>query len=231
MKLHLTWRNIVAFLLFALVMGECHEVAHFIAGKIICGCWPVSRDFNAWSLCESCEKQNPYGYWPTFAGPVFSMTLAWVGMFLLHNPDARKQSFGFALIWANVPQARIMTVLMQGGDERLVIRKLTAGTAFGDYFLLVSILVVFIMAGPPIVAAFRAVKNRLGWVYNLGFMILPLVVLGIYGFFFLNTLLEHGFLAQVWIMGTPLFITLHTALALTILLVFFRKDLFTLSSA
>jgi len=213
-------------MLLALVMGECHEIAHFITGKIICGCWPSSRDFNAWTLCESCEKLNPYGFLATFAGPLFSMALAWVGMFLLRNPDARKQSLGFLLIWANVPQARIMTVLMQGGDERQVIRKLTKGTALDDYFLLVSILVVFVMALPPIIASFRAVKNRYSWLYNVGFMVMPLLVLGIYGFFFLNVLLERGFLSQVWIMGTPLFITLHTALALAVLLVFFRKDIF-----
>jgi hypothetical protein len=84
------------------------------------------------------------------------------------------------------------------------------------------------MALPPIMASFRAVKNKQGWLYNLGFMILPLLVIGIYGFVFLNGLLERGFLSEVWIMGTPLFITIHTTVVLLILIIFFRKDLFTI---
>jgi len=228
MKLHLTGKNLFAFFLFAMLMGEAHEISHFIVGKIICGCWPESRDFNAWSLCQSCKENNPFWYWPTFAGPVFSMTLAWIGMFLLNNSHSQNQSIGFALIWANVPQARIMTVLMSGGDERLVMRYLTKGTAFEIYFEWIAIAVVTIMALPPIIASFRAVKNNYGWLYNIGFMVLPLVVFGTYGFVLLNGLLEKGFLSDVWIMGTPLFITLHTLLILIVLLLFFRQQLFTL---
>lgn len=221
MKLQLNAKNLIAFLLFALVMGEAHEISHFIVGKIICGCWPSSRDFNAWSLCD-CSG----GYWATAAGPIFSMTLAWVGMFLLKSSGVQKQSFGFALIWANVPQARLMTVFMGGGDETVVMRNLTMGTEFQPYLNWFAYAIVIVMALPPIVASFRSIKNRYGWLYNLGFMVLPLIVLGGYGFVFLNGLLEKGFLAEVWIMGTPLFITLHSLLMLVLLLAFFRKGLF-----
>jgi hypothetical protein len=220
MKLQLNARNLIAFFLFSM---EAHEISHFIIGKIVCGCWPVTRDFNAWSICE-CEL----GHYATAAGPIFSMTLAWIGMFMLNSSSSTKQSFGFALIWANVPQARIMTVLMGGGDEGVVLRELTHGTALHPYFRLIAIVIVLIMALPPIVASFRAVKNKRGWLYNIGFMILPMVVFGAYGFVLLNRLLQQGFLSDVWIMGTPLFITLHTALVLLVLLLFFRRDLFTL---
>jgi hypothetical protein len=223
MKLQLNPRNLFAFFLFAMLMGEAHEIAHFIIGKIVCGCWPASRDFNAWSLCE-CDL----GYYATAAGPIFSMTLAWIGMFLLNNSSSHKQSFGFVLIWANVPQARIMTVLMGGGDEKVVIRSITKATVLEPYYLWIATVIVLAMALPPIIASFRAVKNKRGWLYNIGFMTLPLVVFGTYGFVFLNGLLERGFLKDVWIMGTPLFITLHTLLVLAVLLLFFRKDLFTL---
>lgn len=222
MKLQLNAKNIVAFFLFAMLMGEAHEIAHFTVGKILCGCWPTSRDFNAWSLCD-CDL----GYWATAAGPIFSMTLAWIGMFLLNNSNAQKQSFGFALIWANVPQARLMTVFMGGGDEKVVMRNLTMGTEYESYFMWFAYTAVIVMALPPIIASIRAVKNKSGWLYNIGFMVVPLVVLGGYGFVFLNGLLQNGFLADVWIMGTPLFITLHTALMLILLLLFFRKHLFS----
>jgi len=227
-KLQLNAKNLFAFFLFTMLMGEAHEIAHFIVGKIICGCWPEYRDFNAWRICQSCKESNVHWYWPTAAGPILSMTLAWIGMLLLRNDDSKRQSFGFALIWANVPQARIMTVFMNGGDERLVLRNLTLGTEAEPYFHWVACTVVLFMALPPIIASFRAVKNKRGWLYNIGFMILPLLVFGVYGFVFLNGLLERGFLAEVWIMGTPLFITLHTAMVLIVLLLFFRKHLFLL---
>lgn len=211
-----------------MLMGEAHEISHFIAGKIICGCWPEYRDFNAWRICQSCKDTNPNWYWPTAAGPLFSMSLAWVGMFLLKNASVNKQSLGFMMIWANVPQARIMTVLMGGGDEMVVIRYLTKETWHDPYFRWIAYVIVLVMALPPIIASFRAVKNERGWLYNIGFMILPLLVFGAYGFMFLNSLLESGFLADVWVMGTPLFITLHTAVALFLLLIFFRKYLFTM---
>jgi hypothetical protein len=86
------------------------------------------------------------------------------------------------------------------------------------------------MALPPIIASFRAVKNKYGWLYNIGFMVLPLVIMGGYGFVLLNGLLEKGFLSEVWIMGTPLFITLHTLLALSLLILFFRNRLTTMVS-
>jgi hypothetical protein len=224
MKVRLTPANVTAFFLFMLLMGEAHEIAHFIVGKIICGCWPVSRDFNAWDICE-CDL----GYWATAAGPIFSMSLAWIGMFLLNNPDSAKKSLGFILIWSNVPQARIMTVLMGGGDEGVVLRNLTEGTMLESNFRLLAIAVVFVMALPPIIKSFRSVDNKRGWLYNLGFMIVPLVVVMLYVFVLLNGLLKNGFLSDVWIMGTPVFITLHTVLVFAVLMIFFRKQLFTLA--
>ncbi|MDL5047696.1 hypothetical protein QQ054_16900 [Oscillatoria amoena NRMC-F 0135] len=228
MKLQVTWRNAVAFLLFGVLMGESHEIAHFLVGKIICGCWPESRDFNAWSICKSCKETNPHWYWPTAAGPIFSMALAWTGMFMLKSGQSWLQSLGFVLIWANVPQARLLTVFSGGGDETVVMRNLTSATEFEPYFRYFSYAVVVLMTLPPIIASFRTVKSKWGWLYSLGFMIVPMLLLGAYGFFFLNRLLEEGFLSNVWIMGTPLFITLHTVLVLSVLLLFFRKDLFTL---
>jgi hypothetical protein len=228
MFVRITLKNFVAFLLFALLMGESHEIAHFLVGKVVCGCWPETRDFNAWTLCASCEEGNPYEYLPTAAGPLFSMTLAWVGMFLLWSPVGTRQSLGLVLTWANVPQARLMTVLMEGGDEYVVTRSLAEGTTLDPWWL--AVVWVAIMTVPPMISSFFRIKNRSGWAYSVGFMIFPLLVLSLYGFGLLNTLLERGFLAQIWIMGTPLFITLHTLAVLVVLLVWFRKDLFTFST-
>ena len=223
MNLQLNARNLFAFFLFGLLMMEAHEIAHFIVGKIVCGCWPIERDFNAWKICR-CDL----GFYATTAGPIFSMTLAWIGMFLLKSSSSTNQSFGFVLIWVSAPQARIMTVLMGGGDEGYVLRILTLDTSLQPYYRWIAIALVLVLALPPIIAVFRAVKNKRAWLYNVGFLMLPLIISGAYVFAFLNGLLKSGLLSEVGIMGTPVLITLHTLLVLVVLLGFFRKDLFTL---
>lgn len=218
----------IAFFLFGVLMGEAHEISHFLVGKIVCGCWPASRDFNAWSLCDSCKQNGQPWYWATAMGPVFSMGLAWVGMLLLRNRTLSLKSLGFCLIWCNIPEARIATVLMGGGDEMVVVRELTRGTFLANDFRWISMLIVFAMAFPPMVASFVALKGKWAWLQNLLFMSLPLVVWGLYLHVLGNQLLFSGFLAEPWIMGTPLLITLHTALAL-ILFLMVRKELLTLA--
>jgi hypothetical protein len=227
MQLSLSVRNMVAFFLFGVLMGEAHEISHFLVGKIVCGCWPASRDFNAWSICDSCKQLGQPWYWATAMGPVFSMGLAWIGMFLLRSGNLSWNSLGFCLIWCNIPEARIATVLMGGGDEMVVIRELTRGTTLAADFRWISTLIVFAMALPPMIASFMAVKGKWGWLQNIAFMTLPLVMWGLYLHVLGNKLLFSGFLAEPWIMGTPLLITLHTILALGLFLIV-RKELFTL---
>ncbi len=227
MTLHLTIRNLFAFFLFGVLMSEAHEISHFIVGKIVCGCWPASRDFNAWSICTSCKEAGLPWYWATAMGPVFSMGLAWLGAFWLGSTSAARQSLGFCLIWTNIPEARRITVLMGGGDEMVVVRELTRDTAWAADFRWIATVVVFAMALPPIIASFRALKYKWGWLHNLAFMTLPLVLWGTYLHVFGNKLLFSGFLAEPWIMGTPLLITLHTLLALGLFLLF-RRQLLTL---
>lgn len=137
-------------------MGEAHEIVHFLAGKVACGCWPVERDFNAWRIFP-CDQ----GYIATAAGPLFSMTLAWTGMFFLRSGSSQKQSLGYVLIWANVPQARIMTVL-GGGDEMVVVKALLSGTAMFEAYRLISVVIVLLIGLPPVIALSSQLKTGLG---------------------------------------------------------------------
>lgn len=221
MTLQLTGRNLFAFFLFGCLMGEAHEIAHFIAGKAFCGCWPAWRDFNAWGICP-CDMS----FLATAAGPLFSFAVAWTGMFMLksHNPSI--QSLGFISIWGSVPQARVATILGGGGDELVVARIVTAGTPMEAYYKLIAMIIVFALALPPMIAAFRAVSNKWGWLINIGFSVGALAVWALYLFGLMNNILASGFLAEVWIMGTPLLITLHTIMVL-LLLLFVRRELFT----
>jgi hypothetical protein len=223
MQLKLSLRYVLTFLLLVLVMLELHETVHIITGRIICGTWGT-RDFNVWRLCEDCEKAHPLSWIATLAGPLFSFMMMWLGAWFLYSKSTGNQLFGFALVFADIPFGRISQAMMGSGDEMMVARHLLH-TQFSHTQIVIVCSVILLVAGlPPIVMAYRYIKNKYAWLYLLGFLTLPLVFIMGYVLTFLNYLLAKGLLSSVWIMGTPLLITVHTIAAL-ILLLFARKCL------
>ena len=117
MKLKLTPKFIMTFLALTFVMHEAHEIVHTSIGRLICGCWG-QRDFNVWGLCEGCSEQKPYAIISTFAGPIFTFIMIWIGTILISKTKTENQkAIGFSLIFANMPFARILTASMGSGDE------------------------------------------------------------------------------------------------------------------
>jgi hypothetical protein len=222
MKLKLSFGYIIAFLLLTLVMLELHETVHIITGRIICGDWG-SRDFNVWSLCKDCSTHHPNTWLATLAGPLFSFMLMWVGMFLMYSANNNYKAFGFALVFANIPFGRISQAMMGSGDEMIVTKTLLKNSLNHSQLVLTCSVILLILGLPPIIKAYRTVKNKMAWVYILGFLTLPLVFILIYVLTALNTLLNNGFLAAPWIMGTPLLITVHTFIACILLACFHEK--------
>ncbi len=224
MKIQLSVSYAVTFLLLLIVMLELHEIAHIVVGRLICGCWG-ERDFNVWDLCQSCPNGESLGWLATLAGPVLSFCLMWFGWYWLSNKDPKLKAIGYALIFANIPFGRITTVMMGGGDEMVVTRDFLGGTLTRNQMILLCSTVVLVFAIPPIIKAYREIKNQRAWLHLIGFLTLPLAFILVYILFGLNNLLSSGFLAQVWILGTPLLITLHTILAFALLL-WFHKSLY-----
>ncbi len=222
MNLKISLRYTVAFLLLLIVMMELHEIVHIAVGRIICGCWGP-RDFNVWSLCEGCSKAHSAAWLATFIGPFFSFSLMWLGMYWLSSTDPKMKAVGFAFIFSNIPFGRITTVMMGGGDEMVVIRHFLNNHFSRTYLILFCTVLVLIVGLPPIVKAYRALNNHKSWLYILVFLTAPLLFLLLYTLRGLNALLSSGFLANSWIMGTPLLITLHTLIALAGLLFCFKN--------
>ena len=223
MHLKLSITYLITFTLLLIVMMELHEIVHITVGRLICGCWGP-RDFNVWSLCTGCKESQSTWWLATLAGPVFSFALMWLGMFWLSSIDTAKKALGFSLIFTNIPFGRITTVMMGGGDEMVVVRHFLSTEFNRTKMILICSTIVLIVGVPPIVAAFRSIQNKKAWLYILGFLTLPLLFLLLYTLIGLNTLLGAGFLSTEWIMGTPLLITLHTVIAL-ILLILTRKNI------
>jgi hypothetical protein len=212
-KMKLTLKNSIAFLSLLFLMHEAHEIAHTAVGRLLCGCWG-ERDFNVWGLCNTCAVSEDLGFIATLAGPLFSFLMMWWGASLLKSTNTSAQkSMGYALVFANLPFARILTaVAMGGGDEVYTLRHFMENDTLA--WIIGSVLIVLICAYPLYKAYNAITKRRILWF--LLFFIAPtfidlLLVLG-----GMNTLLSNGVLASYWILGSPILVTVWTAFVILI---------------
>jgi len=224
MRVKLSPKYIITFLLLVIVMLELHETVHIVVGRFICGAWGA-RDFNVWGLCEGCQEKHPLAWISTLAGPVFSFAMMWLGMFLLYAINPKKKALGFAFIFSNIPFGRISQAMMGSGDEMVVARHLLKNGFSHNQIIWICSGVVLLAGLPPIIGAYKVLTNKRKWVYFVGFLTLPLVFILTYVLTALNSLLNSGFLSAPWVMGTPLLITAHTFIALALLIIL-RRNLF-----
>lgn len=199
-----------------LLLGEMHELVHIFTGYSFCGCWGV-RDFNVWGLCEGCRDEKPWSIIATFAGPIFTFGLIWLGRSWLLGADTRKQILGFILIFANLPFARILTAFLGGGDEVYGLHVVFGNEHNRDLIHYVGLAIVLAAAIPPLITAWKAIANPYRWLYFIGFLILPMLLAMLVIFMGLNGLLQQGVLAEPWIWGTPALVTLHTIVVIIVL--------------
>lgn len=223
MNIKLNSKFVVSFIALLFVMHEAHEIAHTVLGRFICGAWG-ERDFNVWGLAEGCGNGDLVSMLPTYLGPIFTFTMIWIGTSLLkHENSVEKKSLGFALIFTNMPFARILTAFFGGGDEVYATNVLIDNHPLAWSIGLITILVIVAF---PLYKAFITIdKNRWGWF--LLFFFAPvfidlIVVLGL-----LNTLLQNGILSNYWILGSPMLVTFWT-LFVVLVFIITRKYIFTL---
>ncbi len=223
-EIKLTLKNSIAFLALLFIMHEAHEIAHTAIGRLLCGCWG-QRDFNVWGLCDTCAVSQDLEFIATLAGPILSFIMIWWGALLLKQQNTSSQrSIGFALIFANLPFARILTAaVMGGGDEVYTLKYFMDNDTLA--WILGSLLIILICIY-PLYKAFSAIsKKRLLWF--LFFFIAPtfidiIIVLG-----GMNTLLTQGILDTYWILGSPILVTVWTAFVILIYTLS-RKHIYTL---
>lgn len=215
-KINLNWKVALAFSSLIFLLHETHEIVHTSVGRLICGCWGF-RDFNVWTICEGCIEQKPMALMSTFAGPIYTFALVWLGYFWLTKSTSQtKKSLGFALIFGNMPFARILGALFGGGDEVFGLRTLLDNHALAWLLGLTFILLCSI---PPLIVAFKAIGNNKRWLWFLGFLILPFVIDIIVIIGILNSVLQTGFLKEEWILGSPILVTLWTIFVTVIFLI------------
>ena len=204
MKISLTPRNGIALLFLSFFMQETHELAHTGVGRLICGCWG-RRNFNLWGICKGCGDEQPLSILSTYAGPLYSFSIIWVGYYLLSKPSARIKSIGLALIVASMPFSRIITPLFGGGDEVYALN-----THLDNHALAwaLGLTIVLLLAIPPVVGVWNTIRNRRKALWMTGLLLVPFLMTGAVVFGILqNLLLENGFLSDYWILGSPKLVT------------------------
>ena len=216
MRVRITWRYLLAFFALTLLLGEAHEQAHITTGRIVCGGYGP-RDFNAWRTSAECVRPH-LALLATTTGPLFSYAVMWLGAWLLaRGGSAARRAVGFSLVFGALPFARVFTALMGGGDEGVVLRRLLGGELSRESIRWVTVALVLACCAPPVVIAYRNMRNRFRALYVAGFCVLPLLILGVYVFMFLNGLLARGVWATPPIAGTPPLVVAHTLLMAAVL--------------
>ena len=104
------------------------------------------------------------------SGPLLTYGLAWFGMFLLRSP--KYKLFAYALIFASFAHLRFIQTLTGRGDELIL-----AEQWFGITSRAVVAVIVFLIALPPLIAAFRIIANRRRVLVFICSWLLPLPLL------------------------------------------------------
>lgn len=220
MKVTLTPKNSIALLFLSFIMQETHELAHTGVGRIICGCWG-KRNFNVWTLCSGCSKEQPLSILATYAGPAYSFLIIWTGFFLLAKPSAKLKSVGLALVVSSMPFSRILTPIFGSGDEIFALN-----SHWNNHTLawIVGLTIVLALAIPPCVRLWNTIENRKRTLWFLGLIFVPFIMTGIVVFgLFQTLLLGNGVLKQDWILGSPMLVTVWLMFCVTVCVIFGRS--------
>lgn len=225
MKLQLTSKFALTFLTLTFVLHEAHEIVHTSIGRLICGCWG-QRDFNVWSLCGDCSEQQPISVLATFAGPIFTYIMIWIGTFLMGKDKTNQQkALGFSLVFANMPFTRFFGAITGGGDEvwglNLALQNYNLAWFLGTIFILGMIVY-------PLYKSYKLIENESPIVWFLVFLLIPGQIDVWVVLIILNSLFQKGVLSDYWILGSPILVTIWTIL-ITLIYVFTRKNIYELT--
>ena len=211
-NLKLNWRYYLALYCLTMLYASLHELVHHFAGYVICGDWGY-KTFN--SFTTACEHL-PKTYLATYAGPVFTFMMMYVGMaYLKPSNSAFKKHLGFALIFAQMPAQRMSGPILGFNDELYATSKLFGASTLNQWIVTI---VIFAICIPPLVKAFKAIqnRNRLLW-FLLFFLFLPYILFGPPFVIMEHLMVEKGFLDQT-IIGIGLLFVINEVVTILLFL-------------
>jgi hypothetical protein len=165
-QIPITLRYLLAFLLLTFLCYEAHEIVHHLVGGLLCGGFGTMT-FTTYVPKPECRLDAVV----TLSGPLFSFALAWLGAFWLVK--RKHMLFAYTLVFASFAHLRFPLPLMGSGDEWLVVR-----TNFEQPNATIVAGILFLLALPPLVTAYRSIANRWRVPVFAASWILPFVILG-----------------------------------------------------
>ncbi len=172
-KLKLTLKYCIALYCITMLYASLHELVHHFAGYVVCGAWGY-KSFNSF---ETACEDDPITYLATYAGPVFTFIMMYVGMFMLRaNKSTFHSHLGFAMIFAQMPVQRMIGPIMGFNDEMYATGQLFGYTTLNTWIV---IILVWSICMPPLIQAYKAIQNRkrLLW-FLLYALLLPYILFG-----------------------------------------------------
>jgi uncharacterized membrane protein len=134
-----------------------------------------------------------------------------------HHSIARR-SVGFALVWANVPFARLITVLMKGGDEGVITRAIVGQPKLSSLAWSVELIVILMLILPAFIRSWKLLlPNRRLYVF-ISFLIIPMLLEYILMHKLGGSLLKQGVLDQQVILGSPLLVLVWNIVWMSVML-------------
>ncbi len=211
MRVQLTPKYLLAFFCLAGMLGIGHELAHHIAGFLICGDWGY-KTFNSFTLVAGCRQNHPDTYWlATLAGPVlFNYIPMWIGFMRMRRADAGSKLFGLTLVFATIPIMRIVFSVLGANDEPWMIRHLFGDSQLAFWLMNVAI---WLLTFPPLILAWKTIRNRHRFLLFLFYLLaLPVFVFFVVGIVLENMIVKQHILSDtLW--GMPYLVLIAEGLA------------------
>ncbi len=164
-RIPFSFRFLVRFAALSFLCLAAHELIHHLMVRLTCGAWGTMT-FSTFALPAGCTPEGPV-LLATLAGPLLTWLLIWGGYAMIRHGEVRP---GVMLVLANLPLARVVTVLMRGGDEMVLGRALAPGEMLWLPILALTLLLFWM----PVRTTARAIASPHRWAILAGFLVLPL---------------------------------------------------------
>jgi len=230
MGIRFTGKYLVGFIALIFFVHECHDWAHFVAARLICGCWGI-KSFDNWTLCDNCTGDSHSQVWIWFAGPLVTYIIVWLAWWLMsRNHTIKQQSLGFSLLFATIPLVRILAAMAGGGDETYGLRQLFQHDDKSNNHMvaLAGLLVILLLTAIPLLKAFIRLR---GWKEKIIlfplFLVLPMFI-DKWTYIGLNKLSASGFLGEESLPGVSILVLAWSLFLMVVLLLTYKSMLFFL---
>lgn len=220
MRIRFTAKFFLAFLALIFFIHECHDWAHFVMARLICGCWGT-KSFDNWTLCTECTASAQAQVWIWFAGPFITYLIVWFGWWLMaRKRTSMQQSLGFLFVFATIPFVRILAAMAGGSDETYGLRQLFQhpDKSNSHTVALAGLMIIILLTALPLLRAFirlRGLKEK--FLLFPAFLVLPMFI-DKWTYIGLNKLASTGFLGDESFPGVSILVLAWTLLLIIILL-------------